>query len=353
MSKKPDQFLFVALSGIGNLLMQLPTIETFKRARPNARVTVWVAPRGTRALAEAHQAIDEVIEAPIKTSLFGHVRIHNEIARQRYTTGVVLHPGQHWKSAGHLWLADIPKRVGHQYPLGSNQQSGLLLTDAVPVQPQTHDVDQNIRLLEPLGVHRSADNGQPTTYNFVAPQQAQHQADELFRSYVASEQKLTVGFHMGSAPDLVAKRWPIERFVEVGKILISKHNAHILLVGGSDEAVLKSEVKQGLGELATVVDADLLTTAGVMKHCQAVLANDSGVMHLAAAVGAKTFGLFGPTDETRTGPRGTDSHVIRAPGTEPVFNVNTNFNLGDAPHETMLALKPEMVVDKITHDLYT
>ena len=64
-----------------------------------------------------------------------------------------------------------------------------------------------------------------------------------------------------------------------------------------------------------------------------------------------TYGLFGPTDEKHTGPRGPKSHVIRALGTQPVYNTEKNFDIGLVPHATILAITPQLVLDKILRAL--
>ena len=84
-----------------------------------------------------------------------------------------------------------------------------------------------------------------------------------------------------------------------------------------------------------------------MQYCRLVLANDSGLMHLAAASGTPTLGLFGPTNEKQVGPRGSHTYTIRAPGTKPSYDTVTNYNLGTEPHPSLLALKSSEVVDKI------
>lgn len=81
-----------------------------------------------------------------------------------------------------------------------------------------------------------------------------------------------------------------------------------------------------------------------MQHCKLFISNDSGLMHLAAASGVPTLGLFGPTAEKQTGPRGSHSHTLRAPGTQPVYNTESNPSLGSKPHPSLLVLKSEDVI---------
>lgn len=340
------KILILALSGIGNLLMQSPVFATIKKAHPDWHITLWVAPRGTRALAQQDSHIDEIIEASHQNSLSGHLRLIQQLRARKFDIGIVLSPGQLLKSAAYLFFTGIPRRIGNSYPLRSNPHSSFLLTDAIPENPELHDIEQNLQLLTPLKIPL------PTTkipYTLSLPILAQQKASEVLSSYnLAGHDKKLIGIHAGSAPDFLWKRWPLENFAEVAKVLIEKHHAHILLFGGPDEKsqneTLKSLINQ---EAVSVVQADLITTAAIIRHCKIVLSNDSGLMHIASAVGIETFGMFGPTNETHTGPRGPKSHVIRAPGTKPIYNTELNYSLGKEPHASILAITPAYVVSKL------
>ncbi len=337
------RILVIALSGIGNLLMQMPTIETLKRKRPDCHITLWVAPRGTKKLAESLPYVDEVIEAPIKNSLADHIRLIRKLRHKHFTVGIILSPGQLIKSAAYLWLAGIPTRIGNSYPFHGNSHSRWLLTDAIDEDPNLHDIEQNLRLLTLLSINPSVTPHYSLLLDDLQSEQAKKIIDNLG---IQSGRKL-IGFHMGSAPDFSWKRWPQQNFITLGSELIAQQNAQILLFGGPDEADSKQTVAQALGQYTYPISADLLTTAAVMKECRAIVSNDSGLMHLGAAVGAKVFGLFGPTDEKHTGPRGLHSSVIRAPGTTPVYNTEKNYHLGGEPHTSMKAITPQMVLEKI------
>ncbi|MEK7556805.1 MAG: glycosyltransferase family 9 protein, partial [Patescibacteria group bacterium] len=178
------------------------------------------------------------------------------------------------------------------------------------------------------------------------PLSAQKRADDLISKLDIPTSKHLAGFHAGSAPNFLWKRWPRKYWVELGQLLIEK-NYHVLIFGGPDEIKLKRKLHARLNKDSTVVESDLITTAAVMQKCELFVSNDSGLMHIAAATGVKTFGLFGPTDERQTGPRGEQSFVIRAPGTEPVYHTEKNFDLGNKPHETLRALEPAYVFERI------
>lgn len=350
MEKSQKKVLLLSLSGIGNFLMQSPVFAALKAAHPDWRLTVWVAPRGTRELAENNPYIDDVIEAPIQQSLFEHIRLLQKLRKEHVDIGIVLYPGQLVKSAAYLFLAGIPKRIGNDYQLGSNPKSHFLFTHIVEAVEGIHDVEQNLQLLEPLHLvypREAESKAHAATYTLTIPPQAGTQAQEMLSKLNIPRNKILVGFHMGSAPHFVWKRWPLEYFNELGKKLIQEYNAHILLFGDAQEKALNETLQKKLGQSASIVESTLLTTAAIIKHCKLFVSNDSGLMHIAAATGTPTAGLFGPTDERRTGPRGARSIVIRTPGTQPAYDIQKNYNLGTEPHESLVKLKPETVIVRL------
>lgn len=335
--------LFLSLAGIGNYLMQSPTIAALKQAHPNWKITVWVAPRGTRELVKSDPHVDDIIEMPIQCSLISHIRQAIKLRARHFDIGIVLSPGQRLKSAVYIFLADISRRVGAAYPFRKNIHSSFLLTHAIHEQENIHDIEQNLRLLEPLGI--SVPKNADTKYSVHIPAEHMQAAEVLVRQLAIPRNKTVIGIHAGSASDLAAKRWPSERFAEVATQLVENHNAHILLLGGPDEGELKQKLKDLIGRSATIINAPLLTVAAAMQHCQLVIGADTGLLHLATATDVPTVSIFGPTDERTTGPRGPRAHIIRAPGTKPVYDTEQNFYLGTAPHNTMKAVSTEMVLN--------
>lgn len=363
-SDAPQKILLLSLSGIGNYLMHTPVFEALKKTHPNWHLTVWVAPRGTKELAENNPHINEVIEAPIKNNLTGHFQMINTLRQQKFDIGIVLFPGQLLKSAAYLYLSGIPKRIGHRYPLLSNQTSDFLLTQVVGKQNDLHDIEQNLNLLKPFNIsppalpreaaRRSGARGgvgergrNLPTYRLLIPSKHDQQAQHYLKSLNIPPDRKIIGLHPGSAPHFAWKRWPIENFAAVGKELINKHNAQILIFGGQNEQALKQQLHSMLGEHSSVIHTTLLTTATIIKHCLLFISNDSGLMHIAAAVGTRTLGLFGPTNEHKTGPRGPHTSTLRAPNTQPVYDTQKNYKLGAQSHMVLLSLKPQMVLDNI------
>lgn len=336
-------YLFLSLSGIGNYLMHSSVFRAIKINQPSSTITVWVAPRNTAVLAKANPDIDQVIKAPIRRTLIGHLQQVRKLRHLSADAGLVLYPGQHLKSALYMFLAGLDTRVGHRYLHLGNPDSSLLLTNSLAIDPAKHDIEQNLSLLSPLSIPIPA-SLQP--YYAPIPQYYQQQAEVLLKRLKRSSgpDKILVGFHPGCSPDFSWKRWPVDNFSRLAKALVKHHNAHIMIFGGGIELPMMKKLRRLIGQQhSSIISTHLLTVAAVMKHCQLFIANDSGLMHLSSSVSVPTIGLFGPTNEHRTGPRGPNSLALRAAGTSPVYDVDNNYSLEAEPHPSLLAITPEQV----------
>jgi lipopolysaccharide heptosyltransferase II len=340
-SSPSKKVLFLSLSGLGNFLMQSPIFAALKKTRPLWHLTAWVAPRGTKILAENDPHLDSVIEMPIQASPRRHLQQIQQLRSHHFDIGLVGSPGQLLKSAAYLRCAGLALRLGHSYPLGSFTRSRLFLTHAIPEDPSLHDIEQNLNLLSLLNLPLPL----APTYHLSLPASAHAKAQPFLAALPHT--KLSIGFHPGSASHFTWKRWPLEYWLTIGKNLINKYQAHLLIFGGPEEAATKTQIARALAPHATIITTDLLTTTAIMKACRLLLTNDSGLMHLASAAGVPVLALFGPTNEQHTGPRGNQAHVLRAPHTQAVYHTEHNATLGQQPHESLLQLKPELVFAKL------
>jgi ADP-heptose:LPS heptosyltransferase len=122
------------------------------------------------------------------------------------------------------------------------------------------------------------------------------------------------------AANWVGKTWPLERFSQVAMRLLGPHGAmgggRLMVIGGPED----KKVARGLKDVVArnrFIDltggVDLLTAFACLKHVRLFIGNDSGAMHLAAAAGVPTLGLFGPSDEQLYAPWGPNARVVRGP----------------------------------------
>jgi|SRR5215469_3810436 len=118
---------------------------------------------------------------------------------------------------------------------------------------------------------------------------------------------------VGSGSKMQAKRWPVERFIKVGKFLINRlPEARIILFGGAEDYQLSSTICSALGPMTENWAGRLtvLETAEALKRCDLYLGNDTGVMHLAAAVGTRCVALFSARDNPGKWEPSGEGHIV-------------------------------------------
>jgi ADP-heptose:LPS heptosyltransferase len=132
-------------------------------------------------------------------------------------------------------------------------------------------------------------------------------ARAILVQHFGSLPELLVAFHStGSAP---YKWWPRERYAELGKFIQERYQAPILIISGSrDRPAAENLAAQLPGPtLVTGGRYPLLTVAGLLSHCRLLVANDSGPLHMALALGVPTIALLGADHPARIGPYQVDT----------------------------------------------
>jgi heptosyltransferase-2 len=137
--------------------------------------------------------------------------------------------------------------------------------------------------------------------------------ERLLRAHIAPEDGPLVALFPG-AEFGSAKRWPWRRFAELARALRREvPGCRVVIIAGPAEVWLAVRVHEESGHVPPVIgpDLDLAGLAGVLAYCDAMVTNDSGPMHLAAALEVPCVALFGPTDARRTAPAGDGHAVLR------------------------------------------
>jgi heptosyltransferase-2 len=291
---------------IGDVVLSTPALHLLRRSFPSASITAlarkWVAP----AL-EANHDVDRIIIMEEKESYFELAR---KIMADKFDTGI-LFPNS-FSSALLFWLARIPKRVGY-----STDCRSLLLTQFISRPSdfkKEHQVLYYLQLIEKYlsatknSNQRSNQKTVKLIWNITEEEKAQ--ANELLQKANISSQKKLVGINPGAAHG-PAKRWFPERFAEVGNKLIEKYDVEIVIFGSPDERKIATSITKMMRfkSLNFAGETNLRISAALISRCALFITNDTGAMHIAAALGTPIVAIFGPTDPERTAPWG-NGHVI-------------------------------------------
>jgi heptosyltransferase II len=307
------RLLVLAPNWLGDAIMALPAIADLRRHYPGATLTM-AARRPLAALATMVPGVDDSMPLDGRGSARAITALRRDIDRLRagrFDAVLLLPNSFHAALLAHR--ARIPQRWGYRADLRTP-----LLTRAVP-RPRIarlHQAEYYQHLTRGLGIAAG-----PLVAEVRVDEERGAEADRLLRQHGWDGRPL-VGVAPGAAYGW-AKRWPPERMGALAAALAYEAGASVVLVGATtdrdtvDSVVLAagaaaSHVEPGLQSRRAVAGGgaiidlagktDLPALAGVLSRCRAFVSNDSGAMHLAAAVDVPVVGIFGPTREWATSP---------------------------------------------------
>jgi len=307
------KILIVHPFGIGDVLFSLPMVNALRQTYPDAFIG-YLCNRRTEQLVAIWPQVnrhfvfekDEFRSAwrSSKTTGTRHLlKILRAIRAERFDIVIDLSLGWHMGLASRM--AGIPKRIGFDF-----RGRGRFLTHKLPLSGfQNKPVaDYYLDLLTPLGIKRPS----KIHCELTLPSSCSSQVDEFLASHRIQAGERLVGIVPGGGASwgasAVFKQWPPEKFAEAADALVAGHKTRVILFGDKQEASLCRKIAKRMTQppIEATRISSLVLLAGILKRCHLVIGNDSGPMHLAAAVGTKTVSIFGPVDAIVYGPVSPD-----------------------------------------------
>ncbi len=282
----------MAPNWLGDCVMALPVLRAIRRARPGDGLAV-LARGGTASLFRAEGSADAVVE---RSGLFEDTRT----LRSRRFDEAWLLPNS-FRSAVAPWLARIPERLGYD-----TDRRGPLLTLALRPPPRTA---HQLRDYDALLRSRSIEPDLEAPRLPVTSQALDRASSSLRAAGIDREQPLAL-----LAPGAAfgwTKRWPPERYGALADLLADRGIVRAVVIGPGEENLGAAAAASSHSRLPVLgSDLDPVELAALFSLARVLVANDSGPMHLAAAVGTPVVAFFGPTDPGRTAPTGSPSRVL-------------------------------------------
>ena len=297
---------------LGDVLMTTPLVASLRAAYPDARIDYAVGD-SSRAAVITNPDIDEVIPlfeaaGSAEAVMIRAVRAAVRLRWRRYD--MVFSADR--SAVLHLvtYLAGIPRRFGI-----ASRPASLLLTDAVPDSPDRHEVDLYLALAERAGLQKKHMRKE---LKYVPTQVALERAIQLLRSQAFEDLPFRVALHPGAGIEadqaMYHKQWPGERYALLANEMIERYGGGVVLLGDESERelnfLIRNDINHPVLDLTGRLDTDGM--GAVMQLCDAVIANDTGPMHLAVAVGTPTVGIFGPTAARNSGPYGKRHRAVQS-----------------------------------------
>lgn len=289
MTQRAFPILFITATRIGDAVLSSGLIKLLSDQIPNARFTIVAGPLAAPLFAHVPGLDRVIVMEKAKGKGKGHwFKLWNQVRHKKWSLVVDLRG-----SATALFLRRDKRAIWKKLP-----------------GDVAHKVVDAARTLKLEG-------DPPAPHLYISPD-VQALADELLG--LNGEQDGAPILAMGPAANWIGKVWPIERFTQTAAQLLDKDGpmagGRLLILGGPEDTRMVEELRMASARGRTIDltgKVDLLTAYACLKRARLFIGNDSGLMHIAAAAGAPTIGLFGPSDERRYGPWGDRAEAVRGP----------------------------------------
>ena len=303
--------LILKPSSMGDIVQAMPVLTALREGRPEARVW-WMAAKPFTGLLEDHPRLEGVIPFDRKRygqawwnpaamrDLLGFLR---DLRRHEFT--LVLDLQGLLRTGLFARLSGARDRVGFA---AARELAPLFYTERVAVPaPDMHSVDRYLLVARAVGLAAP----KATDHLPVTPAARARARDMLAEAGLGRDEPFVV---VGADARWATKLWPAERYARVIDRVRAETGGRAVLVGGPDGRAVAGRIGEAAAEapLDLVGRTTLKELVGLIAEARAMVTNDSGPMHVAAAVGTPTVAIFGPTNPDRTGPYGPGHRVMTA-----------------------------------------
>jgi heptosyltransferase-2 len=306
----PRKILVRATNWIGDGIMSLPALPALRARFPSAEIVLvakpWVSELYWRLPAVSRQ----IVYSPDgeHRGARGFWKFVSLLRDEGFDAAILFQNAFH--AAWMAWCAGVPIRIGY-----ARDGRSSLLTDAVetPLPAEYgHQTNYYLQLLFRAGLIASPEPVREI--RLVLDETEREWAARHLRKLGLQGPRFLVGLNPGAffGP---AKRWLLHRYALLADRLVGAFHADVLIFGSPAERPLAEEIARSMKHTPLIVagETSLRQLMALLAQCRLIVTNDSGPMHLAAALGLPVVAIFGSTDERATGPVGARTRVVKHP----------------------------------------
>jgi heptosyltransferase-2 len=289
-----------ATNWVGDAIMALPALRAVRQRHPDAKISIVARPY-VADIYRGQQVCDELIPYDPNgehRGWSGRKKLIAGLRSRKFDVALLLQNA--FDAAWLAWRAQIPQRIGY-----ARDARSFLLTKAIPIpkpgEIPPHETFYYLELLRRVGwLDQLTDEPHIT---LRVPDAARQRAMQTLLEAGARLHAIRIAVGAGASYGS-AKCWPPDRFAKSLNSLLSSTDADVILFGTPSELPVSAAIAAELQRppINLTGKTSIADLAGLLSQCHLFLGNDSGAMHVAAAVGLPVVAVFGPTDPKGTAP---------------------------------------------------
>jgi heptosyltransferase-2 len=307
------KILIRGVNWVGDAVLSIPAMRAVRRLFPEAHITLLATPWVSPVYSEV-EYLDEILEYEkngIHKGWAGLGRLAADLKQRRFDMAILLQNA--FEAALLTWRARIPLRIGY-----ARDGRSLLLTHPCKIDSgvrQVHQVYYYLGILSGLGLIAPKPWEQselPTSTSIGIRKADRNAAISMLRANGIQEGDVVVSINPGAFYG-EAKRWLPDRYAAVADALANRHGARIIILGAPNDMETVRTVAANMSSHPVILagQTTLGQLMGLLKESDLLITNDSGPMHLAAALDVPQLAIFGSTSEVATGPLSNNATVIK------------------------------------------
>lgn len=302
----PKNILIIKPSSLGDVIHALPVLKILKNKFPDAKIS-WVINKELSELIEGNPYIDDILLFQRKkwskwmnfpSNVIELIKFIIKIRKKKFDIAIDL---QGLLRSGLIsFLSGSPRRIGFN---NAREFSPLFYTDKISLpDKKIHSVERYIYAAKSLGAN---DTERDFTIN-IPNEDIDYVEDFLEEKGMNDSKKIVI---VNPWARWKTKCWPIDNYLSLIERLKGEGFLPILIGSNEFEETIEGLIKESSDPPITFVDERLKRLTALIKRSSLIVTNDSGPMHIAAAVNTPVVALFGPTNPLLTGPYG-DGHIV-------------------------------------------
>lgn len=300
------KILMIKFIAIGDLVVTLPTLRAIKKSYPKSHLAILVTPR-VKEVVEGCPYLDKIIYYDIlgkDRGWKGLFRIIRKIRRENFD--LVIDLEQYYRITSLIsYFSGIPNRAGFDL-VGQGRRK--LFTIKIPYLTEKHEVVTFLEAASQIG----ADISEKGLVEVWIPLEDRKYVDRFLKEAGVSAGDLIIGIHPGTGPSATSRRWQTEKYVVLADWIISELRAKVIFTGTPSEIGMINEITESMTfpPIVAAGKTSLKQLAEISRRCELFISVDTGPLHIAAAMGTKVIGLYGPNTPVKWGPYGTGHLTI-------------------------------------------